>query len=154
MPALRPATGDDRPFLLALYAGTREPELVAAGWDDAVRDAFVEQQFGAREAQLRARYPGATLEVVEVDGQPAGRLHVDRGRDDIRLVDIALAPRFRRAGVGTQLLNELAAEADASGRTLSLHVEPASPARALYERLGFRAVAERGVHLLMRRAPR
>jgi ribosomal protein S18 acetylase RimI-like enzyme len=150
---LRPARDADRAFLVELYARTREEELEQVEWDPGMRRAFVEQQFAAQDAHYRGNYPGATLDVIEVDGSLAGRLYVHRGPSDIRIMDIALAPAFRGRGIGTQLLRDLMAEADASGRKLSIHVEVNNPARALYDRLGFRPAGEHGVYVLMERPP-
>ncbi len=58
-------------------------------------------------------------------------------------------PEFRGRGIGTALVTELFAEADASGRSVSIHVESNNPARRLYERLGFQDVGEHGVYKLM-----
>jgi ribosomal protein S18 acetylase RimI-like enzyme len=148
---LRQVADADRPFLVELYGSTREAELAHLAWDEATKRAFVEQQFGAQDAHYRANYPGATLDVVEVDGERAGRLYVYRGRDDIRIMDIALAPAFRGRGIGSELLRGLIDEAEASGRKLSIHVEMNNPARTLYHRLGFEAVGEHGVYLLLER---
>lgn len=150
---LRPVEAADRPFLVELYGSTREDELARVQWDDGARRAFVEHQFAAQDAHYRANYPGATLDVVEVDGAPAGRLYVHRGPSDIRIMDIALAPAFRRRGIGTALLRSLMAEADGSGRKLSIHVEQNNPARSLYDRLGFLPAGEHGVYVLMERPP-
>ena len=152
-PRLRPVTDDDRPFLVELYGSVREPELAHVPWDDATKRAFVEQQFSAQDAHYREHYPGATLDVIEVDGEPAGRLYVHRGPSDIRIMDIALAPPFRGRGIGTRLLRELIAEAEESGRKLSIHVEMNNPARTLYERIGFRPAGDHGVYVLMERPP-
>jgi ribosomal protein S18 acetylase RimI-like enzyme len=151
-PRLRPVAGDDREFLVELYGSVREPELAQVPWDAAARLAFVEHQFAAQDAHYREHYPGATLDVIEVDGVRAGRLYVHRGPSDIRIMDIALAPEFRGKGFGSRLLRSLIAEADASGRKLSIHVEANNPARTLYERLGFRPAGEHGVYVLMERA--
>jgi ribosomal protein S18 acetylase RimI-like enzyme len=151
--SLRPVEDADRDFLVDLYGSTREDELAHVPWDGAAKRAFVEQQFSAQDAHYRANYPGATLDVVEVDGRPAGRLYVYRGRGDIRIMDIVLAPEFRGRGIGTALLDDLIAEAEASGRKLSIHVEMNNPARTLYDRLGFRPVGEHGVYLLLERPP-
>jgi ribosomal protein S18 acetylase RimI-like enzyme len=150
---LRPVAGADRPFLTALYGSTREAELVALPWTAEEKAAFVVHQFEAQDAHYREHYPGATLDVVEVDGRPAGRLYVHRGPSDIRIMDIALAPAFRGGGIGGRLLRALVAEAQASGRKLSIHVEVHNPARRLYERLGFVPAGEHGVYVLMERAP-
>jgi ribosomal protein S18 acetylase RimI-like enzyme len=150
---LRPVADADRAFLVELYGNTREEELDQIPWPDGARTAFVEQQFAAQDQHYRANYPGATLDVIEVDGQPAGRLYVHRGPSDIRIMDIALAPAFRGRGVGTGLLRTLMDEADASARKLSIHVEMNNPARSLYDRLGFLPAGEHGVYVLMERPP-
>jgi ribosomal protein S18 acetylase RimI-like enzyme len=152
-PRLRPVADDDRPFLVDLYASVREPELAHVPWDDATKRAFVEHQFAAQDAHYREHYPGATLDVVEVDDAPAGRLYVHRGPSDIRIMDVALAPPFRGQGIGTTLLRSLIAEGQESGRKVSIHVEMNNPARRLYERLGFRPAGEHGVYVLMERLP-
>jgi ribosomal protein S18 acetylase RimI-like enzyme len=152
-PSLRPVADDDRAFLVELYGSVREPELAHVPWDEATRSAFVEHQFAAQDTHYRQNYPGATLDVVEVDGERAGRLYVHRGPSDIRIMDIALAPAFRGRGIGTELLRRLIAEAQASGRKLSIHVEMNNPARTLYERLGFRPAGEHGVYMLLERLP-
>jgi predicted GNAT family acetyltransferase len=61
-----------------------------------------------------------------------------------------VTPAFRGRGIGTGLLEELIAEAGASGRSLSVHVERQNPARSLYERLGFVPAGEHGVYVLMK----
>jgi ribosomal protein S18 acetylase RimI-like enzyme len=150
---LRPVADADRAFLVELYGSTREDELAHVQWDDGTRRAFVEHQFAAQDAHYRGNYPGASLDVIEVDGAPAGRLYVHRGPSDIRIMDIALAPEFRGRGIGTSLLRGLIEEADASGRKLSIHVEANNPARTLYDRLGFKPAGEQGVYVLMERPP-
>jgi ribosomal protein S18 acetylase RimI-like enzyme len=152
-PRLRPVTGDDRQFLVDLYDSVREPELAHVPWDAAARRAFIEHQFNAQDAHYRQHYPGASLDVIEFDGEPAGRLYVHRGPRDIRIMDIALMPSFRGRGIGTGLLRVLIAEAEQTERKLSIHVEVNNPARLLYERLGFRVAGEHGVYVLMERPP-
>ena len=139
----------DHEFLVRLYGSVREPELAHVPWDDATRRAFIEHQFTAQDAHYRRHYPGATLDVIELDGETAGRLYVHRGARDIRIMDIALLPEFREHGIGSDLLRSLIAEAESSGRTVSIHVEFNNPARRLYERLGFQFAGEHGVYVLM-----
>lgn len=148
-PCLRPVADDDRAFLVDLYASVREPELAQVPWDAVTLRSFIEHQFAAQDAHYRGNYPGATLDVVEVDGERAGRLYVHRGPRDIRIMDIALTAPFRGRGIGSTLLRALLDEAAATGRKVSIHVERGNPARALYERLGFRQVASTGVYDLL-----
>lgn len=150
---LRPVTPADRGFLVALYAATRETELAHLAWDDATKAAFLAQQYDFRERGWRTEVPDARSDVIEVDGHAAGRLSVDRRPEEIRLIDIALLPHAQGRGFGTTLLRELATEADASARTLSLHVERSNRARHLYVRLGFAVVQDRGPYLLLVHRP-
>jgi GNAT superfamily N-acetyltransferase len=143
---LRPAAPDDRDFLLSVYRSTREDELALTGWNEPEKAAFVAMQFEAQDRHYRQIHPDGSFLVVEVDGEPAGRLLLARVEREIRVVDIALLPRYRGAGIGTRLLRDVIAEADAGGLAVSLHVEPWSQARRLYERLGFRSAGGDGIY--------
>ena len=149
--ALRPATDADLPFLARLYASTREEELAGVDWPQEQKDAFVRQQFEAQHAWYREQYAGASFDVVEVDGEPAGRLYVDRWPREVRIVDISLLPAHRGRGLGGALLAALFAEADAAGKPVSVHVERFNPALRLYGRLGFVFREDKGVYVLLER---
>jgi ribosomal protein S18 acetylase RimI-like enzyme len=151
--ALRPVTDADRAFLLDVYASTREAELDLVDWDEATRRSFVEMQFEAQDRHYRAHYDNTTYDVVIVDGECAGRLYVGRWAEEIRIVDIALIPRFRGRGIGGGLLAALMAEADTAGKPLTIHVERENPALRLYRRLGFTVTRELDVYLFMTRQP-
>ena len=152
-PTLRPITDDDLAFLRRLYASIRADELAVVDWTDEQKEAFVLQQFEAQHAWWQENYPGATFDLVLLDGEPVGRLYVDRWENEIRIVDVALLPEHRGSGLGTALLRRVFAEGDAAGKPVSIHVEMFNPARRLYERLGFEYAGERGVYLLMVRQP-
>lgn len=148
--ALRPAEEGDRPFMLRVYAGTREPELEAAGMPREQRAPFVEHQFEAQSRHYET-YEDTSFEVVLVDGEPAGRLIVARWPEELRVVDVALLPEHRGRGIGGELLRELIEEAEEQGVKVSVHVERFNPAQRLYARLGFRPVAEESVYVLLER---
>jgi ribosomal protein S18 acetylase RimI-like enzyme len=122
-------------------------------WDEATKRAFVEHQFEAQDAHYRGNYRETSYDVILVGGEPAGRLYVARWADELRIVDITLLPAYRGRGAGTALLRRLMDEADAAAKPLTIHVETNNPARALYERLGFRVAEDRGVYVLYRREP-
>jgi ribosomal protein S18 acetylase RimI-like enzyme len=110
-------------------------------------------QFEAQRRHYTTYYPAAAHDVVLADGEPAGRLYVDRREDEIAVIDIALLPEYRGRGIGTELLTAILTEADAAGKKVSIYVEHRNPARRLYERLGFVEVAEQGVYALLERRP-
>jgi ribosomal protein S18 acetylase RimI-like enzyme len=146
---LRPVRSADYDVLRRIYASTRAEELAVVAWSDEQRDSFLRQQFDAQDAHYREHYVGASFDVIEVDGQAVGRLYVARWEDEIRIMDIALLPEARGAGVGTQLLEDLLDEGARTGKRVSIHVERENPSLRLYERLGFNFVSERGVYLLL-----
>jgi ribosomal protein S18 acetylase RimI-like enzyme len=150
---LRPVEPGDEPFLRALYASTREEELAALGWSPAQTEAFLHQQFRARQQQYRSQFAAGGDDLVLVEGQPAGRLYVERGEFLIRIVDIAIAPAFRGRGAGTALLAAVIAEASAAGKVVELHVEAGNPAQRLYRRLGFVQMDEAVPYLRMQWRP-
>lgn len=150
---LRPATAADRGLLFDVYASTRAEELAAVPWDEATKRAFLTQQFDAQDAHYRTHYPRTTYEVIEVGGEAAGRLYLDRGERDVLIVDIALLPAFRGRGTGGSILREILEEAESQGKRVSIHVEVQNPAHSLYERLGFTRVEERGVYVLLEWTP-
>jgi len=152
---LRAVRAEDEPFLYEVYASTRTEELAVVPWTAEQKDAFLRMQFAAQHTHYRdpAYYPNPTFLVVELDGDPAGRLYLHRSAGELLIVDIALLPEYRGQGVGTRLMRDLVVEADESGATVRLHVEPWNPAVRLYERLGFRCSGEGGIYQPMERPP-
>lgn len=138
---LRASLPSDREFQFAVYGSTRTDELAPVPWTDEQKQAFLLMQAEAQDADYRRKWPDAQYLVVEVDGQPVGRLYrrdiLDLDPPELRLMDIALLPSWRGQGIGSALLNGLLDEAVARGLVVTLHVERWNPARRLYHRLGF-----------------
>ncbi len=143
---LRAATPADAELLLAVYASTRAEELALVDWSAAQKEAFLRQQFQAQDSYYRQHYPGAEFWVIERRGEAIGRLYLHHRPREIRLMDIALLPAARGAGLGEALLRGLMERAAQEGKTLTIHVEKLNRARRLYQRLGFEVVADRGVY--------
>jgi ribosomal protein S18 acetylase RimI-like enzyme len=121
---LRPVTPYDLPFLWSLREAAMRPNYEPVeGWDEAVQRERAAESLAGR--------------LVLVDGVPTGVLTVtDRGHE-LHLTWVAVLPALQGRGLGTALVRLAQAEAAATGRPLTLHVQPANPARRLYERLGF-----------------
>ena len=148
---LRPASPEDRELLRSIYRSTRDEELGLTPWSEAEKAAFVEMQFDAQDRYYRQVYPDGRFLVIVRDAVPIGRLYLTRLEEELRVVDIAILPEYRGTGVGSALLVDVIAEADASGLDVTLHVEPWNPARRLYLRLGFEPGVVDGVYERMRR---
>jgi len=142
---LRPVTPEDDSFLLSVYASTRAQELAQVQWQEGQQETFVKWQFDMQRREYDARFPDAEYDVIEIDGQPAGRIWIGHREDEIRLLDIALLPQFQNRGVGTRLLTNLIHEASINGKRLRHMVFVLNDnADRFYERLGFVVIEEMG----------
>ncbi len=151
--ALRPETEDDVPFLMALYASTREAELAQVPWAPEQKAAFLAQQFQAQRTDYRARIADCRFDILEQGGVPVGRLYLQDRPARLHIVDIALLPAWRGKGVGTAILEGLQAAGRESGRGVGIFVEKFNPALRLYRRLGFADLADHEVYLEMEWLP-
>jgi ribosomal protein S18 acetylase RimI-like enzyme len=121
------------------------------------RDAmfsYVEQTWGWDEADQVQRFRNyasmVPLQVIIVDDQPAGFAHIDVTGDAVDVVNIELARHVQGRGIGTALLEQVIADANASGKPVRLQVLKANPdAKRLYDRMGFVVVGEMATHILM-----
>ncbi|MFO1312331.1 MAG: GNAT family N-acetyltransferase [Burkholderiales bacterium] len=150
--ALRAVTDADQPFVADVYASTREEEMkLATAWNETQKREFLRGQFALQDRHYRLHYPNAEHAVIEQRGQAIGRLVVNVGGAEVRLMDVALLPASRARGVGTVILERLIAFADELRLPVTLHVEPFNPARRMYARAGFAFVEMRGIYEFMRR---
>lgn len=148
---LRPSTRSDEPFLRAVYESTRAEEFAAAGWrDDEVR-TLLASQFSMQDTYYRRYYPEARFDVVLRGETAVGRFYHDWSGGEARVIDIALLPAYRGAGIGTWLMRAVVAAAARRAMPVTLHVEFGNPVRGLYGRLGFKPAGENGVYERMRR---
>jgi len=152
--SLRVSNPEDHDFMLRVYASTREDEMRLVDWDEAQKQAFVQMQFEAQRQHYLITYPQAQYDVIEQEGQSIGRMIVDRSENTILLVDIAILPEYRNAGIGTRLIEDLLEEADRSHCSVQVHVEIFNPAMNLYKRLGFVKTGEISVYHEMTHPPK
>lgn len=150
---LRPTTPSDEEFLLNVYASTRADEMARVDWDDAQKDAFLRMQFNAQHQYYVENYVGAEFSVILQNDQPVGRLYIHRRTNEIRIMDIALLPEYRKQGIGSSLIQEILQQGTDSQLPVTIHVERFNPALHLYERLGFRQKEDKGVYWLMEWTP-
>jgi tRNA threonylcarbamoyladenosine biosynthesis protein TsaB len=89
--------------------------------------------------------PAGLALVAEIDGTAVGFALARVVADEAEILGIGILPVHRRKGMGVQLLREAARRTALRGaRTLFLEVDAGNaPARALYDRVDFRAVGTR-----------
>jgi ribosomal protein S18 acetylase RimI-like enzyme len=147
--SFRPIVESDRAFLSAVYASTRQEELALVDWDDGQKSSFLESQFSAQHQYYQEHYKDTDFLIIFLDNVAIGRLYIARWQSEIRIVDLAILPEYRNAGVGTNILHDVLSEAEAQAKPVRIHVERFNPAQSLYRRLGFNKAGEHGVYDLM-----
>lgn len=125
---LRAARNGDYGFALALYLESVKPLLLALGrWD---------------EERILSRFSdGFKLEQIRVlrrAGGDIGWMQVSETEEEMHLDQLHLVDGARNQKIGTHLIRRLQDRARAADKPLALNVIRGNPARALYERLGFR----------------
>ncbi|MFQ5524655.1 MAG: GNAT family N-acetyltransferase [Thermoanaerobaculia bacterium] len=149
----RPITDTDEPLLRRIYASTRADEMAVVPWTEPEKAAFLKIQFEAQHKYYQEIFPDAEFSILEVNGEPIGRLYIDRREDEHRLIDIALLPEFRGKGIGGRLMRGVLDEVRQAGKLVRIHVEQNNPAMRLYKRLGFEKIEDQGVYWLMEWRP-
>jgi ribosomal protein S18 acetylase RimI-like enzyme len=144
--ALRPEQPGDEPFLFEVFASTREEELALTNWDEQARRAFLDMQFAAMRRGYASMYPAGEFLIIGLGERAIGRMVLNRTAEEIRVVDLALLPAHRNAGIGTMLMRRVCAEAAQAGRPVRLCVLNNSRAVRWYQRLGFVKTEEAGFY--------
>ncbi len=129
----------DSEFLLEVYTEARAEEMASFGWTKEQLAAYARMQFDLQQRAHLDRYPEAEQSVLILDGKRAGQIRISRSPDQMVLVDIGVVSSFRGRGIATRVITDLTVEAQSSRLPLRLCVRPESPAKRLYERLGFRS---------------
>jgi ribosomal protein S18 acetylase RimI-like enzyme len=144
MYSFRPATLHDEDFLYQLHRATIRPYVEATwGWDEQWQQDFHRRNFDPTNAQI--------IQLTGPTGiTDAGILVLETQSDEWYIDLIEIAPEYQNQGHGTAILNDLIQQVHSQRRPISLQVLKANtPARRLYERLGFTITNEEEVRYKM-----
>jgi len=137
---LRPEREEDQAFRFQLFCDSRQPEFALLLAPPAYQQVM-NHQFHAQTVGYRTEFPQARFDIIELSGEPIGRIVVNRPGTMVHIVDHVIAPQWRGRGIGTALMRTLMDEAGAAGLPVQLEVVSENdPAYRLYQRLGFVAV--------------
>ena len=137
----RPATEADIPFLFALRRATMDAHLRAAGADTS-----------DRYHRERLMYKFEWANILVLDSESVGLLKVVKEPPIWEIVQIQLVEKLQGRGIGGFLLQQVIAEAATAKCDTRLSVLKSSPAKRLYESLGFVVVGEDEHEYFMHRA--
>jgi ribosomal protein S18 acetylase RimI-like enzyme len=108
--SLRPSRPSDQPFLDSLYRTTREDLRLIDAEDDFIEE-LIDMQQRAQTNGCGDMFPNAMYFIVEYHGERIGRLVLDFGHVEARVVDISLIPAARGKGLRLQVLRAVQAVA-------------------------------------------
>lgn len=150
---LRPADASDEPFLVELFAATHGQQFALLPLAPAQREMLVRMQFEAQRSGYRQQFPASEHSLILYEDQPAGRIWINEGDQELWIIDLVIHPGFRRRGLGTAVLRHVLDRAESRGVPAGLFVDRFNdPAYALYQRLGFEICSgENQMYVQMRR---
>lgn len=148
---VRPASDRDEAFLRATHDAGRHWEfapLIESGREELYHKVMA-QQYKAQHSEYFKNFPAAHYGVIEYCGKPVGRLYVDYRDEEVRIIEISIAPDYRGHGIGEIVLKGICIEAAMRRKPVRLHVHHLSRAQTLYRSLGFVQTGIDGPHLRM-----
>jgi len=146
---MRPACGSDKGFIETLYKTTRDDLRMIDAEDDYIEE-LIDMQHQAQTIGYGDKFPNAMYFIVEKHNESVGRVVVDFGPNEIRVVDIALIPKARGKGFGKGVIQSIQMAATSTRVPLLLAVEHANlSARQLYASLGFQLEERSDLHDLL-----
>jgi len=150
----------ERPAMTAAIAGLEPPrppegvEIRRVRTEEDLREAVIVnvEAFGMLP-EVAERYLAPTIlsvrqtrvYVAELDGRPAACASTDLHKGAVGVFGVGVLERFRRRGIGTAIT--AFAVRDLRGKADLAWLHPSETGRPMYERMGFRPVAEWAVYV-------
>lgn len=154
---LKESSTKDYDLLAEIYKSTRRKEMEQVEhWSEAQKEAFLNQQFVSQHEYYQKNYIGALFYIINYKNITIGRLYIHQNYENksIRIIDIAILPKWQNKGFGTEILKGILSEAKTRHLPVTIHVESFNPAMDLYKRLGFKKISEtNGVYFLFEWTP-
>ncbi len=146
---LRPRRADEENFWREVFCDAVRTHFEALNLPENELNNLLEFQFQAQNLDYEKNYPQASNDVILYKNEPAGRLIISTEDNDLHLIDIAVLSEFRGRGIGTKILQWLFEQSRRTKLPIRFYVEKINPAFRLYERLGFKTVADVTSHFQM-----
>ena len=140
--SLRPVLPEEEKFWRKVFFDSRKEYFSLLNLPENELNLLLEMQFQAQNTDYRQNFPQAENDVILSDGFPVGRVIISNEHNDLHLIDIAVLSEYRNLGIGTEILHWLFDESRRTNLTIRFYVEKENRAFRLYERLGFRVVAD------------
>lgn len=135
--SIRPSTPADKAFIEGLFRSTRE-DLQNIDAEPDLIESVMEMQLDAQTTGHGDMFPNAMYFIIEKLGEPIGRLTIDFGSNEIRVVNIAFISETRGRGYGEGVFRALQVAAESTAAPLVVIAHMQNPGmKSLYLKLGF-----------------
>ncbi len=148
---LRPVSDADEEFLYRLYEATHGQQFALLPLPAGQLDALLRMQFSAQRAGYRQQYPSSQDFIIQVNGEPCGRVWLDLTQTQhLHLLDIAILPAHQGTGLGSAVLRQSMEQARQARKPMHLYAARMNAgAIELYRRLGFEVTGQDEIYLEM-----
>ncbi len=99
----RPARASDKDFLAKMFRDNRDDIRMADAETDYI-ESVIEMQLRAQEGGYGTQFPDAVYMVIEKNGSRIGRVTLDIGKIELRLVDLDFIKKAQGKGFGSSIL--------------------------------------------------
>lgn len=124
--------------LFEVFKECRSDLSWVTGFSETEKNQYLKTQFELEKTQFVTFYPKAEYYMVIKDNKCIGRLYIDYGENDIRILEIGLIEKYRNRGIGRSIIKNIIAKASEHNKSVSLQVSWFNEkALKLYEELGF-----------------
>lgn len=138
-------------FLINLFTECHSELFLITNISEEQKKKIIYEQFVMEQQQLLQIYPEAELNIVRFNNEFVGRLYINYGVTEDRILEIGLLRNFRGLGIGREIVNEVIEKALIKGKTVSLQVAWFNEkAYAFYKKLGFKVIQEKGAFYEMK----
>lgn len=104
--SIRPARDNDKAFVESLFKSTRDDLRLIDAEHDYIEN-LIEQQHHAQTVGYGEQFPNAMYFIIEKQNERIGRVVIDFGANEVRIVDIAFIPVARNNGYGASIIRAL-----------------------------------------------
>lgn len=113
-------------------------------------EEYFEWDPDAQNARFARKFVPHEMQIITLGRHDVGWLQLQEAADEIVLGQLFVAPAFQGRGIGTKVVSDLLANAQAKNKSVTLEVLKNNRAREFYERLGFSNRGESGIKYIMR----
>lgn len=143
---IRPMRSTDKAFVEGLYHSSRDDLRLINAEEDFI-ETLIEIQQKAQTLGYGDMFPNAMYFIVERQSERIGRIVIDFGEAEVRLIDMVFMPLARGKGYGSEVIKMLQQAAAVNQVPLTLAVLSYNQAaKALYLKLGFYVESSTGMH--------